>query len=220
MQDDAQYYVVRIFEEWTPNSKSGVIGVHGWSQNAIQLFATQILEIMSPKEFSTENCPEMTFGIGEQWVKSLQRKYHVLLDVDKYREVISVLGDDSEEVLKELETYSQKKSEILVASRIPCFFPHLNDRVRCELLSPGIVEKIRRQLGAQKLYMDRESQCLDFQGSLEAYEKLIELLETLSNEVFKRETRNREAEGRTSIFFNRKNQKKKLGNSDFSVKKW
>lgn len=194
MQDDAQYYVVRIFEEWTPNSKSGVIGVHGWSQNAIQLFATQILEIMSPKEFSTENCPEMTFGIGEQWVKSLQRKYHVLLDVDKYREVISVLGDDSEEVLKELETYSQKKSEILVASRIPCFFPHLNDRVRCELLSPGIVEKIRRQLGAQKLYMDRESQCLDFQGSLEAYEKLIELLETLSNEVFKRETRNREAE--------------------------
>ncbi|CAP32705.2 Protein CBG14034 [Caenorhabditis briggsae] len=75
---------------------------------------------------------------------------------------------------------------MLIEVAIPVHFPHFNDRLR-DVLDRKIIDHLKRSLDLKKLEESNAGSFLSFEGTIEAYEKLIEGLTELSAAVFDRE---------------------------------
>ncbi|KAF1766710.1 hypothetical protein GCK72_006668 [Caenorhabditis remanei] len=192
--EESTYFGVRLHEEWRDGNDFGIIGVQGWSPQGIRHFGGRLLKLLTPKTFDTTNHPELTFGIGEEYVRSLNQKYEgeVVVDIDKYRQTINLIGGRVTEAVNDLKTYSKNKGSIIMSVRIPLHFPFIDGRI-LEVLENVSIEQLAFILGVNRLEYNHQDKVILFEGSIEAHEKLMKGLEEISQEIYKREVRNREA---------------------------
>ncbi|ULU07714.1 hypothetical protein L3Y34_019014 [Caenorhabditis briggsae] len=189
---EASYYGARLCEDWSNDSKAGVLEVQGWNPSSVRFFTRNLLKAIAPLELvSIPQCPpdenaQFFFGVGENYVRSLPRKYdgNVVIDIDQFSQKIRLWGLAAEDALEDLKSYSRNKSSIVIEATIPVHFPHFNDRVR-NYLNRDVIEQLRRSLDLNKL--TDHTEILSFEGTIEAYEKLIEGLTELSAAVFDRD---------------------------------
>ncbi|UMM40837.1 hypothetical protein L5515_017347 [Caenorhabditis briggsae] len=191
---EATYYGARLCEEWSIDSETGVLEVQGWNPVSVRLFMRKLLNAMAPLElvsipaFPPDENAQLFFGVGERYVRSLPKKYdgNVVVDIDQFSQKIRLWGLAAEEALEDLRNYSVNKSHIVIEVAIPVHFPHFNDRLR-DVLDRKIIDHLKRSLDLKKLEEGNAGSFLSFEGTIEAYEKLIEGLTELSAAVFDRE---------------------------------
>uniref|UniRef100_A0A1I7TFN8 RING-type domain-containing protein n=1 Tax=Caenorhabditis tropicalis TaxID=1561998 RepID=A0A1I7TFN8_9PELO len=190
-EPEAQYYAVRLFDEWKEGNDCGIIGVMGWNPNAVRHFSMKLKEVFAPKIFDAkEECPSLLFGIGELYVMSLAEKYGTLVvEVDKFNEHIKLIGDQTDAALSDLQNYSKERKNIEIAAEIPAHFPFLNPSIK-EFMFPEVLEDLRKACGIRYLVFDLKRAIFQFEGHIEAYEELMKFLEKISAEIFKKETMN------------------------------
>uniref|UniRef100_A0A8R1E3K4 RING-type domain-containing protein n=1 Tax=Caenorhabditis japonica TaxID=281687 RepID=A0A8R1E3K4_CAEJA len=184
--EESYYYSVRLHERWEKGSERGVIGVAGWNRRGMVHFFNRLQNVLSPLEFNAESQPDLLFGVGEIFAKNLEKKYQneVLIDVDKFRQIISVFGSSAVNAYKDLEEYKNKKSEILVHVDIPLEFPDFNMQT-LELLNNRIIANISKDLNAHLKIWFEPFPHIAFSGTVEAYEELHRSLANLTSQVFK-----------------------------------
>ncbi|CAO4366360.1 unnamed protein product [Caenorhabditis nigoni] len=191
---EASYYGARLCEDWSYDSETGMIEVQGWNPSSVRFFTRNLLKAIAPLELvSIPQCPpdenaQFFFGVGESYVRSLPRKYdgNVVIDIDQFSQKIRLWGLAAEDALEDLKSYPRNKSSIVIEATIPVYFPHFNNRVR-HYLNQEVIQQLRRSLNLQKLIGDNTTDILSFEGTIEAYEKLIEGLTELSAAVFDRD---------------------------------
>ncbi|PIC17441.1 hypothetical protein B9Z55_023679 [Caenorhabditis nigoni] len=191
---EATYYGARLCEEWNEDRETGVLEIQGWNAVSVGFFMRNLLRAMDPLELvSIPACPpdenaQLFFGVGENYVRSLPKKYdgNVVVDIDQFSQKIRLWGLAAEEALEDLRSYSTNKSDIVIEVAIPVHFPHFNDRLR-DFLDRKVIDHFRRSLDIKKLEEGNAGSFLRFEGTIEAYEKLIEGLTELSAAVFNRE---------------------------------
>ncbi|CAL2028863.1 unnamed protein product [Caenorhabditis brenneri] len=194
-QRDAAYYRLRIHEEWNDGSDAGIIGIEGWSPDALREQFQKLEEILKPKAFG--GCLHLLFGPGAVFAKSLERKYAgaLLVELDKHSEEVKIIGDAAEDALMDLQGYSsQYTSYTSIRCTIPAYFPVLNYGIRY-FLTPDVMERIRSALGLQYLVHNWEQSIIEFEGTIAGYEKLMEVLEWLSQEILMKETKGKGGSG-------------------------
>lgn len=191
--DEATYYNMRLYEEWQNGGNAGIIGIMGWNPQLLRFYFIKLEKLVTPKIFNAkEECPQLLFGIGETYVNSLKQKYDgaLMLEVDKFNEHIKLLGDATEEAYRDLQNYSKNRHCISIHVAIPMCFPFINDRIK-HILNDNALGEIRRTLGIRYLLFDHKRYSILFEGTIEAYELLMGLLNNLSSAIFKVEMRGR-----------------------------
>lgn len=185
---DAVYYRLRIHEEWRDGSDVGIIGVEGWSPAAVREQFQKLEEILKPKSFG--GCLQLLFGPGAVFAKSLERRYQgaLLVEIDKHWEEVKLIGDAAEDAKLDLQGYSFQNTSIRCT--IPAYFPVLNYGIRYYLTS-DVMEGIKSSLGLQYLEHNWEQSIIEFEGTAAGYEKLMEVLEGLSQAILMKETKGR-----------------------------
>ncbi|PIC31138.1 hypothetical protein B9Z55_022143 [Caenorhabditis nigoni] len=201
LDSEASYYGVRLCEDWGNESETGVLEVEGWNPVSVRFFMGKLLETMVPLELeSTPNeTAQLFYGVGESYVRNLPKKYEewakkerngstkkeesVIVDIDHFSQKIRLWGGAAEKALEDLMNYSRNKSNIIIEATIPLHFPYFNDSLR-EFLSFRVINNIKKSLDLKKLDVDSAACGLSFEGTIEAYEKLIEGLTELSAAVF------------------------------------
>ncbi|EGT44513.1 hypothetical protein CAEBREN_06809 [Caenorhabditis brenneri] len=184
-QRDAAYYRLRIHEEWNDGSDAGIIGIEGWSPDAVREQFQNLEGILKPKAFG--GCLHLLSGPGAVFAKSLEGKYRdaLLVELDKHSEEVKLIGDAAEDAWRELQGYSSQNTSIRCT--IPAYFPILNHGIRYFLTS-DVMEGIRSALGLQYLVHNWEKSVIEFEGTVAGYEKLMEVLEGVSQEILMKET--------------------------------
>uniref|UniRef100_A0A1I7U306 RING-type domain-containing protein n=1 Tax=Caenorhabditis tropicalis TaxID=1561998 RepID=A0A1I7U306_9PELO len=186
-----QYYTARLFDEWQDGSETGIIGVMGWSSKFLDHLLQKLRDLLDPLIF--EGVSELLYGIGEVYVKSLMTKYNggLVVEVDKFNQHIKLVGDSAEKAFKDLQNYQKQRCNIQMFSEIIVDFPYFNPGIK-DLVDSSAWREIRMALGIDYLRFDIKKGIIEFEGNVEAFTKLMEVLEEFSSEIFKMETMERE----------------------------
>ncbi|UMM25282.1 hypothetical protein L5515_005172 [Caenorhabditis briggsae] len=159
----------------------GMIGLEGWAFEAVRTASDRLTEILKAIELPSE---ELTFGIGEAFTRSLASSFEVTVDIDKFNQKLQIYGSQKEEIKRNLE---KSPGVVQVASKVPVCFPYLNKQI-LKILNPKILENLGKALGATKLQFNGCSREIEFEGSLLAYQMLLEGLKKVSDTFFVLET--------------------------------
>uniref|UniRef100_A0A1I7UPB7 F-box domain-containing protein n=2 Tax=Caenorhabditis tropicalis TaxID=1561998 RepID=A0A1I7UPB7_9PELO len=190
-EHESLYYAARLFDEWDMDSDTGIIGVMGWCPRALDHFIRRLRTLLTP--LTLEDTPELLSGVGEVYVKSLMEKYEgaLVVEIDRFAQCVQLIGDAAEEALEDLRKFKDQKEKLQMFTEIPVGFPHLNPTIR-DAIHIRAWEDLRMALGIDHLRFDMRSRVIEFEGNVAAYEKLMEILEQFSAEIFKKETSGRE----------------------------
>ncbi|CAL2033768.1 unnamed protein product [Caenorhabditis brenneri] len=187
---ESVHYRLRVHEEWKTGSDAGIIGVMGWPVYAVRKYMEKLGKLVEPQ--IVDDCPELLEGAGELYAKSLEKKYPgaLVIEVDKFNDHVKVIGDAADLAVKDLKAFLDNSGKIGFRTWIPMSFPYINGHV-AKAMSGRIVEDLRTVMGINHLFLDRQEKCLEFEGSIEQYEKLVGMMEELSMDCFKKEIRGR-----------------------------
>ncbi|EGT44528.1 hypothetical protein CAEBREN_15568 [Caenorhabditis brenneri] len=191
---DSVHYRLRVHEEWKSGSDAGIIGIMGWPVDVVRNYTEKLRKLVEPQIVG--ECPELLEGAGELYAKSLEKKYPgaLVIEVDKFNDHVKVIGDAADSAVKDLKAYLDNSGKIGMRTWIPIGFPFVNERV-AKAMSGRIVEDLKTVMGINHLFFDRRGKCLEFEGSVAQYEKLVGMMEELSMDCFKKEIRGRAETG-------------------------
>lgn len=185
--EDAYHFWTRIYEEWEDGTDVGTIGIEGWKPEFVQKSFEILRKALEPTTIDASRFPELFYGIGEAFVKELESKYKkaVVIDIDKFQEVIRIYGSQAAEAYNDCMRYETMKTTTSVRVSIPLHSPYFNCK---KLITEPWIREVQTSLDAE-ITLDEKQECLLFRGTIEAYEVLRQGLNDINSSFFIKQIR-------------------------------